>query len=103
MFPPIAVYFLPGKITVDNTWQLKINYFNIVAKVCMSRNKGYILELSHLKQIQTRMYNISGHMSHAYGTICLNMLPPSMVWWTPGHVPKGVHPGLPSELKYDLH
>jgi hypothetical protein len=95
MFPPIAVYFLPGKITVDNTWQFKINYFNIVAKVCMLRNKGYLLELSSLKQMQTRMYNISGQMSHAYGAIFLNMLSPSMLCWTPGHVPKGCSPWPP--------
>jgi hypothetical protein len=27
--------------------------------------------------------------------MCLLMHPLGMVWWTPGWIPKGVHPGLP--------
>ncbi len=57
-----------------------------------SRKKGYLLEVCQLKHAQKQMFEISRHMSRANWAMCL---PPGMVWQTPRHAPKSVHPGLP--------
>jgi hypothetical protein len=42
------------------------------------------------------MFDISRHMSPVYRAMCLNMLPPYLVWWAPGCAPQCVHSRLPS-------
>jgi hypothetical protein len=56
---------------------------------------GYLLELSPEIRCRHECLNISRHSSRANWAMCLNMLPPHMVWWTPGHVPEDVYGGLP--------
>ncbi len=40
-------------------------------------------------------------MSLAYWAMCLNMLPPNLVWWVPGRAPHGIHssPLFPSQAR----
>ncbi len=62
----------------------------------------HLLGLLHLEQAWTWMTNISKHMSQSNWAKGLNLLPPDLVWWTPGHTPLEVCPGFLLQPKQDL-
>jgi hypothetical protein len=49
---------------------------------------GYLLELCSEKQAQTRITNISSHMSSLTEPNSEPVLVTGMVWWTPGRAPR---------------
>ncbi len=82
-----------GRISLD------MSLHNTLRNAHHERKKGNLLYVSYVswkKEAQSEMSAVSRHMSYANWTMWLNVLPPGMVWQTPGCTPKGVHPGVPS-------
>jgi hypothetical protein len=63
--------------------------------------RGYLLELYRLKRTGTGMSDIFRHMPLVYWAMCLNMPPPSWIWWAFGVVLPGIFPNPFFQLEHD--